>query len=340
MDYIILNGIKSTFVKGLLIQELAPITKPLIRSQIEEINGRDGDIVTKLGYAAYDKEVLIGLHSGFDIDEVIKYFNGEGEVTFSNEPDKVYKYQILAQIDFEKLIRFRQATVTFHVQPFKHSAVEKLLLENTDNAIDIPSFTQTQDGVTVSVSNDTITVSGTATASAEFFIPISGSGEANKCSLRVIGSAPRDNDSLCGSYMVVTDGSLRGFLAANHTYNYIWLMVQETYTGTYNMTVKVDDASIYATNQGNIVAKPVIELQGDGVVELFINSIKKLTVDLSVYHNMVIDADAMDAYYGDKLLNRYVIGDYDEVALPVGKNRISWTGTISRIQVDHYSRWV
>ena len=102
MDYIVLNGKKSTLIKGLLIQSLPPITKPLVRTKVDEIDGRDGDIVTKLGYAAYDKNLSIGLFGDYDVDEVIRYFDSEGIVIFSNEPDKFYKYQIIEQIDFEK----------------------------------------------------------------------------------------------------------------------------------------------------------------------------------------------------------------------------------------------
>ena len=101
MNYIILNGVKSTAVRGLLIQSLPPITKPQIRTSVEEIDGRDGDIVTKLGYSAYDKELTIGLYGDYDVDDVIRYFDSEGDVVFSNEPDKYYKYQIIEQIDFE-----------------------------------------------------------------------------------------------------------------------------------------------------------------------------------------------------------------------------------------------
>ena len=124
MSYIILNGIKSTLIKGLMIQSLPPITKPLMRAEVEEIDGRDGDITRRLGYAAYDKQIVIGLHGGFDIDQVIKYFDSEGEVTFSNEPDKYYRYKILEQIDFERLIRYRVAKVKMHVQPFKYPLAE------------------------------------------------------------------------------------------------------------------------------------------------------------------------------------------------------------------------
>ena len=127
MSWICLNGTMSTTVQGLLIQTLPPISKPLMRTMIEEIDGRDGDIVIKLGYSAYDKEITIGLHGDYDVDEVISFFNSEGEVIFSNEPDKFYRYQILEQIDFEHLLRFKTATVTFHVQPFKYSTIERPL---------------------------------------------------------------------------------------------------------------------------------------------------------------------------------------------------------------------
>ena len=124
-NYIILNGKNSNEINGLLIQELPPISKPQIRTEVEEIDGRDGDIVTKLGFAAYDKEFTVGLYKDFDINAIIAYFNSEGTVVFSNEPDKYYNYQIIDQIDFERLVRYRTATVRMHCQPFKYSTEER-----------------------------------------------------------------------------------------------------------------------------------------------------------------------------------------------------------------------
>ena len=51
-NYVIQNGKDSRYIKGLLIQELLPITKPLMRTSIEQIDGRDGDVITRLGYSA------------------------------------------------------------------------------------------------------------------------------------------------------------------------------------------------------------------------------------------------------------------------------------------------
>lgn len=122
-NYIILNNQNSNEITGLLIQTLSPISQPKMRANIEEIDGRDGDIITKLGYSAYNKEISIGLYGDYDVDQVIAYFtnNQNGKVTFSNEEDKYYNYEILEQIDFERLIRFKTATVTMHIQPFKYS---------------------------------------------------------------------------------------------------------------------------------------------------------------------------------------------------------------------------
>lgn len=157
-NHIILNDRSSEEIPGLLIQELPPISKPLLRNQIEEIDGRDGDIVMPLGYAAYDKDVSIGLYGKFDVDDVIEYFNSEGKVIFSNEPDKYYKYQILNQIDFERLVRFRTATVTFHVQPFKFANNEK---SKTYTSFDNNSITVRNNGNYYS--RPKITVFGTGT---------------------------------------------------------------------------------------------------------------------------------------------------------------------------------
>lgn len=122
--YIIINGVNSETVKGLLISTLPPISKPKVRVTLEEIDGRSGDIATVLGYAAYDKPISIGLYGDYDIDRVIKYFDSSGKVTFSNEADKYYIFAIYDTIDFNKLIRYKTATVNMHVQPFKYSAEE------------------------------------------------------------------------------------------------------------------------------------------------------------------------------------------------------------------------
>ena len=229
ISYIELNGEKSTSVKGLIIQSLPPISKPKMRTSTETIDGRDGDIVTKLGYAAYDKELSVGLHGDFDIDDAIAFFNSEGEVVFGNEPDKYYRYQILDQIDFERLVRFRTATVKMHVQPYKYDAVDRVL--------------------------------------------------------EAIGK------------------------------------------------------SVTLRNRGNVASRPTVTVYGSGTVSLSVNAVTILTMAIADGY-ITIDAEEMNAYHGDALMNRSVSGDYSDLRLNVGENVISCSGNVSEIKVEDYSRWV
>lgn len=232
-NYIILNGISSLTISGLLIQNLPPISKPRQRVEVEEINGRDGDIVTYLGYGAYEKEFKIGLYGSYDIDEIISYFNSKGTVIFSNEEDKYYNYQIVEQIDFEKLLRFKQATVKMHIQPFKFSATDNQKVFTIDN-----------------------------------------------------------------------------------------------------------QTSIDIRNTGNIYSRPVLTITGTGNIELYLNNIQLFSINMGEYTSITIDTNNMNAYNGTALLNRNVIGNYDNFKLNVGKNTISWTGNITQIEIDNYSRWI
>ena len=124
MNSIIWKGVPSTAIQGLLICELPPITKPEMRIAETVIDGRDGSIIEELGYSSYEKTIAIGLRGSFDIDKVLKYFTGEGDIVFSNEPDKIYKAKICGRIDYTRLLRYRQASVSFLVQPFKYKMNE------------------------------------------------------------------------------------------------------------------------------------------------------------------------------------------------------------------------
>lgn len=234
-NYIILNGVDSRTIKGLLIQELPPISKPQIRTNIEQIDGRDGDIVTKLGYAAYNKEFTIGLYGDYDINEIINFFDSQGQVTFSNESDKYYNYQILNQVNFERLIRFRTAKVTMHVQPFKYS------LQDTPK-------------------NFTIT----------------------------------------------------------------------------------DQTQVSIINNGNYISKPSITIFGTGTINLYLNGIQLFVINLGDEGYITIDAALMEAYKDTTatLKNRLVTGNYDNFIFNTGTNTISWTGSITEINIANYTRWL
>jgi len=148
-NYVIINGTNSLTIPGLAIKDLPPISKTLMRNQKETIDGRDGDIITELGYSAYDKALTIGLYGSYDINDIIAFFNQKGTIVFSDEPDKYYNFTILDQIDYDKLVKFRTATIRIHCQPFKYPVSE------TPVEIEAEYVTATGEDITL---NDTTTV--------------------------------------------------------------------------------------------------------------------------------------------------------------------------------------
>lgn len=362
MNYIILNGKKSTEINGLMIQKLPAITKPPVRNNIETIDGRDGDIVTVLGYGAYDKTFEIGLYGDFDINEIIAYFNSAGTVTFSNEDDKYYNYQILEQINFERLIRFRTATVTMHVQPFKYSLVDqtKTYKFNT-NLLNFTDYTKTTNGITVTVADGVFTVSGTGTATTEFYIPVqtlnldegdytlnamSSGTAANSCSFRLIYDSPSNANSFGGTYAALQNdatASINASINRDKTFNYIWFYISPNVAMnfTVNFTLINNAAktmSVY--NNGNIISKPTITIYGEGTINLQLNGYQLFVINLGNEGNITINISEMEAYKDGILKNRLVTGNYENFVLNPGSNTISVTGDVSQVEISNFSRWI
>ena len=355
INYIELNGEKSTNVKGLIIQSLPPISKPKMRTSIATIDGRDGDVVTKLGYSAYDKEVSIGLHGDFDIDDAIAFFDSEGEVVFGNEPDKYYRYQILDEIDFERLVRFRTAKVKMHVQPFKHDAVDRTF-DIVNQFLHIEDSTASRFGITVTSSDGSIRVAGKATNDVDIEVPIesmslsgsytltaSASGSAAGCALRLIDGSP--SKSFGGSYMELKsngDSTITATADSSAEYDALWLNIKAGTSVNFTLSVTMASDSfnrIALTNRGNVVSRPTVTVYGSGKVELAINSVTVLSFSIDDGY-ITIDAEEMNAYNGDALMNRRVTGDYADLALKVGENVISWNGDVTEIKVENFSRWL
>lgn len=355
INYIELNGEKSTDVKGLMIQSLPPISKPKMRTSIDGIDGRDGDIVTRLGYAAYDKEVSIGLHGDFDVDDAIAFFDSDGEVVFGNERDKYYRYQILDQIDFERLIRFRTAKVKMHVQPFKYDAVDRTF-EVINQLINVKDSTTSRFGVTAVSSGGSVRVAGKATSTCEILVPIdritlSGSctltaatsGNSAGCALKLVSSASPDGGSFGGEYIELKDNDTSSVTAdAAAEYDALWLYVQAGTSLDFTLSATMsnnDFSSITLTNRGNVISRPTVTVYGSGNVELAINSVTVLSFAIDDEY-ITIDADEMNAYHGNTLMNRRVTGDYSDLTLKAGENIISWRGDVTGIKVEDFSRWV
>lgn len=201
---VIINGVSSETLNGVQVLELPPITKPKMRNTVDTIDGRAGDIVTKLGYEAYNKRINILLHDNYVLDDVIEFFNQSGEIIFSNEPGMIYKFQVLESIDFERAVKFKRADVTFHVQPYKLSASEQPLEYTVSPAI--------------------ITNAGTVTSAPTFVIEGAGTVE-----ILVDGMGELSIDMTDGSIVIDSDAmeaSIAGVLKNRRvtgSYKNLWL---------------------------------------------------------------------------------------------------------------------
>src|SRR5690554_83609 len=87
MSYFIFKDISSENFNNLIVENLPPVSSPPQRYDIQEIDG--------------SSKVII------------------------NELDKYYDAFVLEQIDYEQVLRFKKATVTFLVQPYKHATGEE-----------------------------------------------------------------------------------------------------------------------------------------------------------------------------------------------------------------------
>ena len=358
MNYIVLNGIRSTTIPGLMIQTLPPISKPLLRTQIDVIDGRDGDIVTPLGFSAYDKAITIGLYGDFDIDRVIQYFSASGTVIFSNEPDKYYNYAIYAQIDYDQLIRYRTATVTFHVQPFKYAAADATVSLIND-FFRLTDAIKTNNGITASISNGVLSILGSAETTAEILLRIppvylsigeyvfrayANGQNAGICKIGLCNVSP--SDPFGAGEVTLQDGSvvsISGTLASAYDYDTLYICVEP---GEINISVSVQIApannnnGLRIVNNGNYISKPKLTVHGCGDIGVLLNGTQTLLIRLAADRYVTIDAAAMDAYKDGVLKNRSVTGDYGKLQLPPGANVITFDGMVQQLDITDYSRWI
>lgn len=368
MSYIILNGVKSNAINGLLISKLPPITKPPIKTRVDEIEGRDGDIVTPIGYGAYDKTMEIGLYGDYDIDEIIKFFDSSGTVTFSNESDKYYRYQIIEKIDFERLVRFRTATITFHVQPFKYSLVDTEKTFLIDNQIlNIGDYTITKNGITITSTNGVILVSGTASEATEIYFPITPA-TLTPANYALNATANGLGASICDFGMMYTSEdppatptaantfggnltqlqnnktvSIKTTISWTQTFNYIYFHFSTGVNTNFAINFfleNTDENDLHIINNGNIESKPTITIYGAGTINFEINDFQVLKIELGNEGNITINAEKMEAYKDGILKNRLVTGNYENLKFNVGKNLINTVGEVSRIEIENYSRWI
>lgn len=357
MDYVILNGISSETVQGFEIDSLPTITKPAMRTQVEEIDGRDGNFVFPVGYAAYTRSFQIAIKAPYDWDEIVSFFNSEGTAIFSNEPDKYYRYIITDPIVFEPI-----TTIEMRVQPFKYSTIDGTKVFSFENQlINLRDSEKVQDGLTVKCVNNEIKVVGQPRVDAEIMVPMEQNiklepgdyelvmyvegNETSGCSVKVVnaGDELRVLNDLCTH--LNREGTIVQTVGIIKEDNYNYLCLNFVRGHIYNFKLEVclhciKDKQINILNRGNVLSRPRITVYGLGDVDINLNNNSTFRIYFPKYDYITIDTEAMEAYKGTTLKNRNVNGDYNKLFFVPGNNTMNVSGNIKKIEIENFARWI
>ena len=104
--------------------------------------------------------------------------------------------------------------------------------------------------------------------------------------------------------------------------------------------LKLGSDHLEINNTGNIYSKPTIELEGTGIVDIYLNDVQVFEVDLTEENKITIDTEKMEAYTDTGLANRKVTGDYSTFKLNVGTNDLRFSGALTSAKITRYLRWL
>lgn len=127
--YFVFKNISSEDYLG--ITKLPSILKAEKDINFIEIEGRDGVLTQDLGsYRSVVKTVECTIKDLTQIDFICSWLDGNGEVIFSNEPNKKYKATIKNQIEFTQLVStydYHKFIIQFDCQPHGYSIDDSII---------------------------------------------------------------------------------------------------------------------------------------------------------------------------------------------------------------------
>ena len=85
----------------------------------------------------------------------------------------------------------------------------------------------------------------------------------------------------------------------------------------------------FITNPGCVASEPVITVYGSGEITLMVG----MTItELEITDKITLDTPLMEAYVGTTSINNCMNGDFP-LLLP-GKNAVSWSGNVSKVEIQ------
>jgi phage-related protein len=207
MNTIIFNGNSTADIAGLLISELPDISRADRRTDNTKIDGRDGDVVSYLGYNTVKKQIVVGLTRGFDIDAIINFFDGEGWAVFSNEPTKRYYVRFEDGFDLERLVRFRKGKINMVAQPFKKLVDEDDVSGTASVTVENLGYVNSQPIITITAAADAeLVLTLDSTEMMNIIMPSEGTITIDSEALNCFNSNADKNQYVTGSFIELTKG--------------------------------------------------------------------------------------------------------------------------------------
>ncbi|MEI3506550.1 MAG: hypothetical protein V8Q32_03495 [Anaerotignum faecicola] len=94
---------------GVIVTAMPETVRAERRIESITVAGRNGSLHTDEGvYESYDRTMECALIKRAKLDEVAAWLVGSGEMTFSTEPDKVYRVMIANKISIAQMMRVFQ----------------------------------------------------------------------------------------------------------------------------------------------------------------------------------------------------------------------------------------
>ena len=93
--------------------------------------------------------------------------------------------------------------------------------------------------------------------------------------------------------------------------------------------ITLTTSGTFITNPGSVASEPVITVYGSGEITLMVG----MTItELEITDKITLDTPLMEAYSGSTSMNSCMSGDFPSL-LP-GKNAVSWSGNVSRVEIQ------
>ena len=98
--------------------------------------------------------------------------------------------------------------------------------------------------------------------------------------------------------------------------------------------------SVVITNNGNVYAKPILDIKGTGIINVYLNGTQMFSADIT--NEIIVDIPNLETYNPNTsaLMNRNVTGNISNFVLPVGTNTITVDGAVEKVTITMYQRWL